>query len=308
MKTSYPIILKNYKEWLHTLGFATSTVYDYPLFVKHFFTYLTKKNIHQINLITTKIVVDYFTYLEQKTGERTGQTFSTSHLNRNFLAIDKLLEFLHQMNVSNTPPPIKYSLQNHRKKPLQILTKQEVKALYEAVPLTFNEFTFAKREARQMAVKLVLDLCYGCGLRKTEALNLKMIDIHFNKQIIHVKQGKNYKDRYVPINEKLIKSIENFRYNYRRELNTKRAACLPNRQEYLYPFGTNAIADALRLLLQQTSNTTLKNKKPTLHTLRHSIATHLLQNGMSIENIALFLGHSTLESTKLYTHFLKNDE
>jgi len=300
MKTSYPIILKNYKEWLQTLGFAASTVYDYPLFIKHFFTYLTEKNIYQINLITTKIVVDYFTYLEQKTGERTKQTFSTSHLNRNFLAIDKLLEFLHQMGTTNTPSPIKYSLQNSRKKPLQILTKQEVKALYEAVPLTFTEFTFTKREARQMAAKLVLDLCYGCGLRKTEALNLKSVDVLFNKQIIHVKQGKNYKDRYVPINAKLLKSIENFRYNYRRDFNT-------NRTEYLYPFKQQAIANVLPLLLQKTTNTTLKNKKPTLHTLRHSIATHLLQNGMSIENIGMFLGHSTLESTKLYTHFLNSE-
>jgi len=293
-------IITAYKEWLQTLGFAASTVYDYPLFIKHFFTYLTQNNIHQINLITTKIVVDYYQYLEQKTGERTGQTFSTSHLNRNFLAIDKLLEFLHQMGAKNTPPPIKYSLQNSRKKPLQILTKQEVKALYEAVPLTFNEFTFSKREARQMALKLVLDLCYGCGLRKTEALNLKSVDVLFNKQILHVKQGKNYKDRYVPINAKLLKSIENFRYNYRRNFTT-------NRTEYLYPFKREAISNTLTLLLAQTSNTELKNKKPTLHTLRHSIATHLLQNGMEIENIALFLGHSTLESTKLYTHFLNSE-
>ena len=292
---NFKTIITAYKQWLQTLGFATSTTYDYPLFIKHFFTYLTENNIHQINLITTKIVVDYYQYLEQKTGERTKQTFSTSHLNRNFLAIDKLLEFLHQMDVSNTPPPIKYSLQNSRKKPLQILTKQEVKELYKTVPLTFNEFTFAKREARQMALKLVLDLCYGCGLRKTEALNLKSVDVNWDRSILHVKQGKNYKDRYVPINAKLLKSIENFRYNYRRDFNTKRV-------EYLYPFKQQAIANTLTLLLAQTSNTTLKSKKPTLHTLRHSIATHLLQNGMSIENIALFLGHSTLESTKLYTH------
>jgi len=292
---NYKTIITAYKEWLQTLGFAASTVYDYPLFVKHFFTYLNTQGVNQINLISTKTIIDYYQYLEQKTGERTKQTFSTSHLNRNFLAIDKLLEFLHQMGVANTPPPIKYSLENHRKKALQILTKQEVKELYETVPFTFNEFTFAKREARQMAAKLVLDLCYGCGLRKTEALNLKSVDVLFNKQIIHVKQGKNYKDRYVPINEKLLKSIENFTYNYRREFTT-------NRTEYLYPFKQQAIANVLPLLLAQTNNTALKNKKPTLHTLRHSIATHLLQNGMSIENIALFLGHSTLESTKLYTH------
>ena len=302
MNNSYKALIQAYKEYLQTLGFAKSTVYDYPLFVKHFFIYLTEKNIHQINRLTTKTVFDYYRYLEQKRGERTKQTFSSSHLNRNFLAVDKLLEFLQQMGVSTAPNPTKYLIEHHRKKPLQVLTPDEVQALYKAVPLTFFEpkMNFTIRETRQMTAKLMLDLCYGCGLRRSEALNLKIKDVNFEQQIIHVKQGKNYKDRLIPMSKQVAQNIQTYLYQYRRSI-TKRG-------EYLYPFGSNALAEALQFLTAQTSNETLKAKKPSLHTLRHSIATHLLQNGMSIENIARFLGHSTLESTQIYTHLIGNDE
>ena len=302
MNTSYKAILNSYKEYLQTLGYAKSTVYDYPLFIKHFFSYLTEKNMLQINRITTQTVFDYYRYLEQKRGERTKQTLSSSHLNRNFLAVDKLLEFLQQMGVSTAPNPTKYLIEHHRIKPLQVLTTDEIQALYKAVPLTFFEpkMNFSIRETRQMTAKLMLDLCYGCGLRRSEATNLKIKDVDFDKKILHVKQGKNYKDRLIPMSKKVTENIQTYLYEYRRSI-TKRP-------EYVYPFGSNAIAQALQFLVAQTNDATLKAKNPTLHTLRHSIATHLLQNGMDIERIALFLGHSTLESTQIYTHILNENQ
>lgn len=302
MNTSYKALIQAYKEYLQTLGYAASTVYDYPIFAKTFLTYLEQKGIFKINQLTTKTVFDYFAYLEQKRGERTKQTFSSSHLNRNFLAVDKLLEFLHQMGVENVPNPTKYLIEHHRKKPLQVLTTDEIQTLYETVPLTFFEakMNFAIRETRQMTAKLMLDLCYGCGLRKSEALHLKIKDVDFDKKIIHVRQGKNYKDRFVPMSKKVAENIQIYLYQYRRSI-TKRP-------EYLYPFESAALAEAIQFLVAQTTNTTLKNKKPSLHTLRHSIATHLLQNGMDIESIARFLGHSTLESTQLYTHILNENQ
>lgn len=299
---SYKALIQAYTEYLQTLGYAATTVYDYPIFVKTFFTYLEQKGIFNINQLTTKTVFDYYRYLEQKRGERTKQTFSSSHLNRNFLAVDKLLEFLHQTGLETAPPPTKYLIEHHRKKPLQVLTTDEIQALYKAVPLTFFEpkMNFAIRETRQMTAKLMLDLCYGCGLRRSEALNLKIKDVDFDKKIIHVRQGKNYKDRFIPMSKKVAENIQIYVYQYRRSI-TKRP-------EYLYPFGSAALAEALQFLVEQSSNKILQTKNPTLHTLRHSIATHLLQNGMDIESIARFLGHSTLESTQLYTHILNENQ
>jgi len=140
----------------------------------------------------------------------------------------------------------------------------------------------------------MLDLCYGCGLRRSEALNVKVDDVNFDRKIIHVRQGKNYKDRFVPMSQKVYDGVKLFVYQYHR--------CFNKRKGYIYPFGADALAEALEMLVKQSDCESIKEKQPTLHTLRHSIATHLLQNGMNIEHIARFLGHSSLETTQLYTH------
>lgn len=295
MNTSYTALTKVFAQYLKTLGFADTTCYDYPLFIKAFLHYAEQKNITAINQLTTKHIFDYFAYLDCKRSDRTKQTLSTAHLNRIYGAIDKFLEFLHHTGAQATPPPTRHSIERIRKKPLQVLTMDEVQQLYIAVPLTFNEFAFAQREPRQAILKLVLDLCYGCGLRRTEAVFLKVSDINFEQKIIHLKQGKGYKDRFLPMSKKVYEGLQDFIYNHHR--------FFKKRSIYLYPFGGSAMINGLQMLLLHCHET-IQQKKPTLHTLRHSIATHLLQNGMTIENIARFLGHSTLESTKIYTHIV----
>lgn len=305
MNENYKTLTEAYRQYLQTLGFADSTVYNYPRFVADFLVYVQQNGIYQPKQINSKLVFTYFAHLEQATGKRTKETFSTSHLNRNFLAIDKFLEFLHQMGLETAPTPTKYLLEQHRKKPLQVLTASEVQQLYDTVGLTFSDMQFAQREPRQMTLKLALDLCYGCGLRRSEAANVKLNDVNFDQRVIHIRQGKNYKDRFVPMSQKVYDSLQTYIYQYRRYFNEERFTGQSNgRNEYLYPFGSATIATALKLLVKHSDNDKLKAKKPTPHTLRHSIATHLLQNGMSIEQIARFLGHGTLESTQLYTHII----
>jgi integrase/recombinase XerD len=295
MNPSFTAVTAAFKNYLQTLGFAATTCYDYPLFIKSFLQYLEQKNFTHIAQLTTKHIYDYYAYAESKRSERTKQTFSTAHLNRIYGAMDRFLEFLHHNGLQTAPPPLKHTTEHIRKKPLQVLTAEEVQQLYNAIPLTFNDFSFAVREPRQAAVKLMLDLCYGCGLRRGEALFLKTTDINFGQKIIHLKQGKNYKDRLIPMSEKVYEGLQDYVYNHHRTFT--------RRVNYLYPFTGRAMEKALQMLALQCSQA-IQNKKPSLHTLRHSIATHLLQNGMAIENIAKFLGHGTLESTKLYTHII----
>ena len=71
---------------------------------------------------------------------------------------------------------------------------------------------------------------------------------------------------------------------------------------------TQSMALRLKILQQRTDNVQLQEKNVRLHVLRHSIATHLLENGMALEKIARFLGHTSLESTQIYTHLIKKDE
>ena len=305
---SYKALTENYTTYLQTLGFADTTVYNFPRFISDFLTHLEQKGVYKINLLSSKMVFDYFEYLEHKTGQRTKQTLSTSHLNQIFGAIDKFLEFLHHMGAQNTPSPTRYTLENIRKKPLQVLNPKEIEILYNTVSLTFLNVQFVQRQPRQHTLKLVLDLCYGLALRRSEALNLKLEDVNFEQKIIHVKQGKNYQDRFVPMSRKVYESLQTYIYEYRRYFNEQRfKGQTKGRKEYLYPFGSQSIAKALELLVKHSQSESLKAKKPTPHTLRHSIATHLLQNGMDIERIARFLGHTTLESTQIYTHLTESE-
>ena len=127
-------------------------------------------------------------------------------------------------------------------------------------------------------------------------LNLELKDLDFDNRILHVRQGKNYQDRYVPISKAIAKSIQHFAYQHRRSFS--------QRPQKLCPvYGIN---EAFKRLLPHTSPS-LQAKNPTLHSLRHAIATHLLQNGMPIEQIARFLGHNSLVSTQLYTHILDQE-
>jgi len=155
---------------------------------------------------------------------------------------------------------------------------------------------FERRQAAHYELKLVFALFYGCGLRRSEGYKLQIQDINFDQKTVFVEQGKNYKDRIIPMSEGVYRELQDYVYNYRTRLK------LNHSRLFDYDIQTQILR--LRHLQNICQDEQIKEKRITLHILRHSIATHLLQNGMSIENIALFLGHSSLESTQIYTHLI----
>jgi integrase/recombinase XerD len=112
-----------------------------------------------------------------------------------------------------------------------------------------------------------------------------------------VEKGKNYKDRFVPMSAGVYNELQNYVYNFRNKLK------LPHNRLFLK--GKNELNKMLKHLQNVCEDEEIKQKRLSMHVLRHSIATHLLQNGMSIENISQFLGHSSLESTQIYTHLIE---
>ena len=151
--------------------------------------------------------------------------------------------------------------------------------------------------------KAVLSVFYGCGLRRNEGVNLNVDDIYFDEKLLHVRKGKGNKERLVPLNEAVLKHLELYVYDGRPELANKNETALLIGKKSARLMG-NGCYRRLKSLQQKSESITLKQKEISLHTLRHSIATHLLQAGMSLESIAEFLGHSSLESTQIYTHVL----
>ena len=121
-------------------------------------------------------------------------------------------------------------------------------------------------------------------------------EIDFNRKTIFIRQGKGYKDRIVPMSDNVYKALQHYIYNFRNQIR-----CGHDR---LFVQKKITLSVDLHYLHQQCDNEEIKRKRLHFHVLRHSIATHLLQNGMSVENIARFLGHGCLESTQIYTHII----
>jgi len=299
MSQNFTEIWTEYVRWLDTLGFSKGLIYDYKGRVRDFIEWLELQNITNINQLTQKHIQTYNEYLQSRQNKRRKGGLGTSHLNHNFMALDKFCEFLHQIGMETAPIPTNYRIRqekNERIYKIETLSKEEINELKASIDKTYSHFSFIEKEAKQEQLKLVFALFYGCGIRRTEGANLEIGDIDFDKRTIFIRQGKNYKDRIIPMSTGVYKAIENYIYNFR---NTKK---LKHKRLFINSIGT--VSDSLKELQNTCDNETIKSKRITLHILRHSIATHLLQNGMSIENIALFLGHSSLESTQIYTHLI----
>ena len=301
MNTGYKTIVAEYGTWLDTLGYSESGVIYCNRAIRHFFDWLEEKQIQHINLLTNRHITEYHAYLETRPNWKyKGRMLSNAHLNHNFFAIDKLMEFLHQYGMTTAPVPTNRRMkidEMARIRKIEVLTQQEIKTLYNCIPDTYPKIAFAKRQPKQHELRLMFALYYGCGLRLSEGYRLQIKDVDFDKKTVFVEQGKNYKDRIIPMSENVYKEVQNYVYNFRHKLKLNH-----NR---LFFSEIPVLRDRLTYLKEVCDDPNIKAKRITIHLLRHSIATHLLQNGMSIENISLFLGHSSLNTTQIYTHIVK---
>ncbi|MBP7846289.1 MAG: tyrosine-type recombinase/integrase [Candidatus Pacebacteria bacterium] len=296
---SYKAIVKDFKNWLDILGYSDSTIKNLPSHLREFLHHLENEEIHQINTINVQIIKDYYEYLKTRNNQSRDGGLSKAYLNKHIQALKKFNDYLKKHNAKPLPIHLKREEQNQRDS-LQVLTQDEIKQLFKATEYSNNQERIRKRD------KVILVLLYSCGLRRNEAINLEIKDILFDKERIYVRKGKNYKERYVPINDYNLKIIEEYIYDYRPSFYNYKQT------EYLLinyrgkPLHGQSLSNRLNEIATTTQNATIIKKQITPHILRHSIATHLLEKGAKIETISQFLGHSSLESTQIYTHLLED--
>ena len=295
---SYKELLIAFKEWLDILGYAETTVYRLPIHLQEFFSYLESININQLNHIQTEHVTNYYNYLKSRPNQRRGGGISKGHLNKHQQTLYKFREYLKVHNHKGINIHLKYE-EKEGKDSLNVLTQSEIKELFLATNYSNDDDKIRYRD------KALLVCCYSCGLRRNELVHLDISDVLFDKQRVFVRQGKNYKERFVPINKHSSRILEDYIYDYRTDFynykNTE-ALFINYRGKRLQGKG---MANRLKSIIDATGNEALKQRNITLHSLRHSIATHLLEKGADIEHISTFLGHASLESTQIYTHFLE---
>jgi integrase/recombinase XerD len=301
--TNYNYLENAFGEWLDILGYSKPTVYNLPNAVRGFLYFLEQNKISQINQIKQQNIKDYYQHLTTRTNRNQGGALSSNYINSNFWALDKFFEFLHHKGTQNLP---EINLKRLKTEALEreILTQEEIKELYQIAEN--QESQTQKQEAINYQNKILLTIYYGCGLRKSEGVNINIEDINFDTRILHVKKGKGGKQRLIPFNKTALKYLQDWVFEHRTILvkDKRESKLFINR--FGIPISGATLGRRLKLLIEQSENSKLKEKNITLHSLRHSIATHLLSNGMDIQKVQKFLGHSSLETTQIYTHLLEN--
>jgi len=293
---TYIALLASYKDWLMVLGYAPSTVYNLPNHLREFFHYLESKGHSNISTITTQIIKDYYCYLSQRGNQRRGGSLSKSFLNKHQQALKKFLTYLKKHNANiRFGVHLKQEKVNYQVEKV-ILTQVEIKELFEACQFSHMAPYFQSRD------KAILVLLYSCGLRRNEAMHIDTEDILFQKGRIYVRKGKNYKERFVPINKHNLELLEDYIFEHRSEFITNYQTDALLLSSHGKRMNDLTIAHRLKAIVEATENETIIEKGITMHTLRHSIATHLMQNKAPIQLISSFLGHASLESTQIYTH------
>jgi len=166
--------------------------------------------------------------------------------------------------------------------------------------LSLDEVRSILKTANTPQNKAYLNTVYSCGLRLNEGLNLQVSDIDKDRMRIHVHRGKGAKDRYVPLPESTLNILRSYWKLHRNPVWVFPRLGHSGQEGPLAttPMNKGSVQGALRRVLKQ-----LKFKKRiSVHTLRHSYATHLLEAGVNIRRIQQYLGHSSLNSTMIYLH------
>ena len=286
MNIEFTRLTEGFKEWLGIMGYVPSSIESMPRRVNEFFESLQQYKVQQISQVKRKHIEAFYTRQKTRKSKLTGELLKNSTLN----GINRILRLFAHYLEETGQGQLTIDIPYEKKEPpeREILTLDEIKALYNAA----DETILGLRD------RAMLNIYYGCGLRSKEGTSLDLNDVMTDKNLVYVRKGKQYRERYVPFTYKQKKDFEIYLKSCRKELvnDEEQQSFLVNNQGK--PISSNTLHNRLKALAKIAGI----NKTVGLHTLRHSIATHLMQSGMKIEDIATFLGHKNIESTQRYTH------
>ena len=301
---SFKYLETSFAEWLDIQGYSKSTVYNLPIHIREFLHYLEEEGVQDINGMDTKHIKKHYENLKQRSNAVRGGGLSGSHLNKHGQALKRFVDYLRKVGRKNLPA-VKLESEVVVQS-MVYLSGSEIGMLFAATHHQVEEKprqNTGQQTAMQSRDRAMLAIFYGCGLRRNEGVNDDISDINFDRSILHVRKGKNNKERMVPISKTSLKHLQEYIYDHRHQLVRSKVEAL-----FLSQQGKRMQGQSLLLRLKRlqylTEDLDLNNKEIGLHTLRHSIATHLLGAGMKLESISKFLGHNSLESTQIYTHLI----
>lgn len=257
--------LKKYREWMQYKRYSDSTIESYIIALEKFLDFvfpLTTEDIKEENVI--RYVNEFII------PNKLSFAFQNQFISSIKLLFSSVYRTKFEIQVLKRP-------RSERRLP-QVLSEQEVSDILHAL----SNFKHS----------IMLKLIYACGLRRGEILNLKPGDINSDRKILNIRMAKGKKDRIVGIPSVLIGELRKYYRLYRPQF------WLFEGQKRGVRYSKTSIGHVLKSAVKKANI----NKPVTLHWLRHSYATHLLEHGTDLRNIQELLGHSSSKTTEIYTH------
>ena len=255
--------------------YSKNTLMSYLNDLKKFDTYINKSILN----VSKQDILNFIEH-ERKLKK------SSRTINHNLIVIKNFYKYLEKNNEIKNNPSINIELQKLKKSLPRVLSVADVDKLLD---ITLKD----KYSYRN---KAMLELMYSSGLRISELVNLKIQDIDLIDNIVRV-YGKGNKTRIVPIGEYATKYLTLYINNYRHELLKE-----PTDYIFLNSRGSSISRQALFKIIKQLLREKNINTDVSPHTLRHSFASHMLENGADLRSIQELLGHSDISTTQIYTH------
>ena len=257
--------IKQFKYWMRSRRYSDSTIKTYTESLATFLRYFAHKPISEI---TNEDLINFNNrYI-------LANSFSSSYQNQ---VVNGVKLFFRSIEDKKLQPDLIMRPKREKLLP-NVLSKEEIKLILEA--------------KGNIKHKTMLSLIYSCGLRCGELLRLKPEHVDSRRQLLIIKQSKGRKDRVAPLSKKTIEMLRSYYKTYMPEI-------------YLFEGqekGTMYDVRSLQNVLKQALASAGINKPVTLHWLRHSYATHLLESGTDLRYIQEILGHSSSKTTEIYTH------
>lgn len=288
----YNQLAEELKTHLETLGHSRNGCSEKYRYLREFLHWLELKGITGITKVTSTDIENHYKYLQTRPNKKDGGILSLTTIHAHMRAIQLVFSMLQSKKQIKINPSSALKFPYPTKKTERIiLTQEEIGELYK-ISESYRE-------------RAILSLAYGCGLRASELGAINIEDIKLRQGILIVPKGKGNKRRVVPMSSGVVKDLENYFFKERDKLTQGRdykptgtAFMLHNLGGRMMHYTYNS---HLKQIISRTNNEEIKSKDISIHNLRHSIATHLLEQGVKVEQVREFLGHSQLETTEIYT-------
>ena len=275
-----------FKEWLRLLGYSATSVYYLPRHVGECLEWLEGKGIQQLDGLGNEVLEVYIKSLATRENKRLTGGLSPAYLNKHIQALKLFGRYLKESGQGSLE--VKLQTKKAMSKAVTVMSKREIEKLYTA----------CGNDLLGMRDKAMLGIYYGCGLRRNEGVQLNMRDVYLQGKMLYVRKAKNYKQRFVPLSGTVLNDLEVYLKKCRPRLKP-----LPREKAFfLSAQGTRLQGRSMAARLEKLAEKANISQQISLHSLRHAIATHLLDAGMGLQAISRFLGHSSLEATQIYTH------